>query len=340
MSKYTYIVTGCTGYVGNQIVKKLLNENEKVIGLARDKTKFKKVFKDQSFDVIYGDIRDKKTLEDLFIGDGPFVVIHTAALISIGEYSYEELYDVNVNGTNALIEVSSSKNLFKFLHISSSEAIPKGLRLKPDLSNYIPNPKKVSKGYNRTKSIADLFVLEACEKMNFPASILIMSGVLGPGDYSNSHMTQMFKDYIEGNLIASIKGGYNDFDIRDFTFVLKNIVYNSIIGESYFFANRPDTINEMLEVAKDLTNAKDIKTLPLWVAYVGLPFLHLKSLLTKTRPLYTKSALDSLHQDVDFPIEKAKKAFGFNPRPLEETVKDHISFMIEENMVNIKKKGN
>ena len=40
----TYIVTGCTGYVGNIITKKLLDEGCTVIGLARDKEKVKRVF--------------------------------------------------------------------------------------------------------------------------------------------------------------------------------------------------------------------------------------------------------------------------------------------------------
>ena len=40
----TYIVTGCTGYVGNVITKKLMSEGCKVIGLARSETKVKKSF--------------------------------------------------------------------------------------------------------------------------------------------------------------------------------------------------------------------------------------------------------------------------------------------------------
>ena len=44
----TYIVTGCTGYVGNTITKKLLDNGYNVIGLARNKEKVNRVFKDKS----------------------------------------------------------------------------------------------------------------------------------------------------------------------------------------------------------------------------------------------------------------------------------------------------
>ena len=43
-SDLTYIVTGCTGYVGNVITKKLLDEGCNVVGLARDEEKVKRVF--------------------------------------------------------------------------------------------------------------------------------------------------------------------------------------------------------------------------------------------------------------------------------------------------------
>ena len=59
----TYIVTGCTGYVGNMITKKLLSEGCNVIGLARSKEKVDRVFKNQKPTIIYGDIRNESDLE-------------------------------------------------------------------------------------------------------------------------------------------------------------------------------------------------------------------------------------------------------------------------------------
>ena len=243
----TYIVTGCTGYVGNVITKKLLDEGCNVIGLARDKEKVKRVFKEKTPTIIYGDIRNKKDLEKLFIGNGPFVIFHTVAYVSIGEGDMKELYDVTVGGTENMIEVSLNYNIYKFFHISSTEAIPHNLKLNPDMSNYIPNPSLTRKGYNRAKSTADVKVLESVKNHNLPASLILLAGVLGPGDYSNTHMTQVMIDFINKKLPASINGGYNDFDIRDVADVLPSIIENAKVGESYLFANKPDKINEVLK---------------------------------------------------------------------------------------------
>lgn len=332
--KANYIVTGATGYVGNVIVKRLLKDGKKVVGLIRNEKKANIVFKDEKPILVKGDILDDEVIEKLFEhANNNTIVIHTAAQISIGEISKDELYDVNVNGTKKICEACVKHKVFKLLHISSSEAIPDSLKLLPDLSNYVPSPKKVRSGYNRSKSMADEVVLNYVNKYDLNASILIIAGVLGPGDYSLSHMSQVFIDYINGKLPVSIQGGYNDFDIRDFVDVLDNIVNNSQKKEAYLFANRPDSINELLGYVKEKMNLKKIGTFPLFFAYLCLPFLWVYAKISNTRPLYTLSALHSLHADVNYNLDKVKIEFNYKTRDLKETVNDHIDFLLENGYI-------
>ena len=191
------------------------------------------------------------------------------------------------------------------------------------------------KGYNRAKSMADVAVLKVVWEHNLNASLLLLAGVLGPGDYSNTHMTQVIIDYINGKLPASVDGGYNDFDIRDVADVLEAIIDNARQGESYIFANKPDKINEVLSYVSQMTGRKPLPTLPIWIAYVGLPFLFLWAKLTGKRPLYTRAALASLQADTDFPLDKSREQFGYTPRPLEQTVRDHVAFLAENGMVQL-----
>ena len=331
----TYIITGITGYVGNVLAKKLLDMDLRVVGLARSKEKFERIFTGRKPDVVYGDIRNKTDIEKLFADDKPKVVIHTVAYVSIGEGNLNELMDVTVTGTENILDIAVCHNTIKFLHISSSEAIPHGLKLNTELSNYIPAPEHVRKGYNRAKSLADVAVLNAVRKYDLNASLILLAGVLGPGDYSNTHMTQVIIDYINGKLPASVNGGYNDFDIRDVADVLEAVIHKAAKGESYIFANKPDKINEVIGYVSDMTGRKMLPTLPIWVAYVGLPFLFLWSKITGKRPLYTLSSLASLRADTDFPIDKVIREFGYNPRPLRETVRDHVNFLVSNGMIKL-----
>ncbi len=333
---YTYIVTGCTGYVGNVFTKKLMADGCKVIGFARSEKKANRVFGDNKPQMVYGDVTKRSDVEALFevAGEGA-VVIHTVAKVSIGEASKAELQSVTVDGTSNVVAASVGNKVKKFIHISSTEALPKGIDLNLDLVNYAPNPKRTKKGYGRAKSMADQIVCNAVKEHGLDASILMFASVLGPGDYGKSHMSQMFIDYIEGRLPASIKGGYNDFDIRDVADVLPAIVEKSRAGEAYIFAHQPSKINDSLDAISEKLGTKKLVSLPIWLAYVGAPFLSLDAKIKKKRPLYTTAALSTLKEKADFPIDKAVKEFDYNPRPLKETVCDHVDFMIAEGMVKV-----
>lgn len=328
MSENTiYVVTGCTGYVGNVLTKKLMEEDLRVIGLARSAEKVKRVFGDTPPEIVYGDVRNPQDVARLFPdAEAEYVVIHTVAYVTIGEGSKQDLFDITVRGTQNVVNEALLHNVKKFLQISSSEAIPKGVIPDAEVSNYRPSENKKG-GYSAAKSRADEVVLRAAKERGLEASLLLLAGVLGPGDYSNSHMSQVMCDFIAGKLPASVNAGYNDFDIRDVAKVLPAIIRNARRGESYIFANKPDKINDILSVIAEKYHKKVPPTLPLWVAYVGLPFLSLWSKISGKRPLYTRAALASLRENTDFPIAKAQREFGYTPRPLRETVLDHVAFL-------------
>ena len=327
MAETIYVVTGCTGYVGNVLTKKLLSENLRVIGLARSADKVKRVFGDNPPEVVYGDVRNPQDIARLFPDENAeYVVIHTVAYVTIGEGSKETLFDITVKGTQNTVDEALKHNVKKFLQISSTSAFPRGVVPNEAVSNYRPCDNDKG-GYSAAKSRADEIVLKAASEKGLDASILMLSSVLGPGDYSCSHMSQVMCDFAAGKLPASVDSGYNDFDIRDVADVLLNIIKNARKGECYIFANKPDKINDILSVLAEKYGKKVPPTLPLWVAYVGLPFLTLWAKISGHRPLYTKTALDSLKQNANFPISKAEKEFGFSPRPLRETVSDHADFL-------------
>lgn len=330
-----YIVTGCTGYVGNVLTKKLMAENRKVIGLARSEEKVKRVFGACPPEIVYGDIRNPEDIKKLFFLDAEYTVIHTVAYVTIGEGSEKDLFDITVAGTRNILSEAVKHRVKKYLQISSSEAIPKNTLLDENLTNYIPDLQPANKGYSAAKRQADALVLNAMKNNGLNASILMLAGVLGPGDYSNSHMTQVLIDFVEGRLPASVDAGYNDFDIRDVADVLPDIIEKSRKGEVYLFANKPDKINDILGYVAEEYHKELPITLPLWTAYLGLPFLFLWSKLTGKRPLYTRAALSSLKADADFPIGKAVREFGYRPRPLKQTVLDHVEFLKENGMIDL-----
>jgi nucleoside-diphosphate-sugar epimerase len=63
--------------------------------------------------------------------------------------------------------------------------------------------------------------------------------------------------------------------------------------------------------------------MPFWVAQFGLPFITGFSKITGVEPLYTKESLQIIKNgNRNISNAKARNELGFNPRSLEDTMRD------------------
>ena len=158
--KRIYIVTGATGYIGNNIIKRLIELKKNVLGFARSKEKAKLVFNDNIPPMVYGDITNSADIEKCFNAKDEYVIFHTIAAVSIGEIPNKILYHTTVDGTRLLLEACRGHRVSKYFQISSTDSLPSDLELANDLANYYTAPEKCKKGYSNAKPMADKLVIE------------------------------------------------------------------------------------------------------------------------------------------------------------------------------------
>jgi len=108
-------ITGATGFIGKNLLKKLLEANLLIRALARDKSRINKV---NNLEVIEGDLLDK---ENLFkVMQNVDVVIHLAAVVKASSaYEYNK---TNIEGTKNLVEACLKNKVKKIIYISSLDA--------------------------------------------------------------------------------------------------------------------------------------------------------------------------------------------------------------------------
>src|SRR3990172_3181904 len=119
------LVTGGAGFIGSHLCDKLIQEGHVVVCLDNfmngNLTNIRHLLNYKHFKLINGDIRDFDTLEKLM--PGVDAVCHLAAQIHVDRSIIEPklTYDINVLGTQNVLEAARMYDVDKIIHMSTSE---------------------------------------------------------------------------------------------------------------------------------------------------------------------------------------------------------------------------
>lgn len=323
--KNMFIITGSTGHLGSALINKLSNKNCDVRALKLPNEEIK--FKAKNITYFDGDVTQIETLYPLFNNtqDYDVYVIHCAGIVDINDEVSPIMYDVNVKGTLNIINICKENNVKKLVYVSSVHAIPEYDKISviKEISDF--SPDNVCGGYAKTKAEATNLVMNEIQN-GLNAVIVHPSGIIGPFDKANNHLVQLISDYINGKLLACVKGGYDFVDVRDVAQGCILAAFKGNIGNCYILSNRHYEIKDIINMLKKIINGKRITTLPMFVAKMFEPLIKTYCKIKKQRPLYTKYSLSVLQSNSKFSHDKATSELGYKPRDLFETLKDTVKW--------------
>jgi len=149
------LVTGGAGFIGSHLCEKFTGEGHTVICLDNffngNLTNIRHLLNYKNFKLINGDIRDFDTLEKIM--PGVDAICHLAAQIHVDRSIIEPklTYDVNVLGTQNILEAGRMYDVEKIIHVSTSEVY--------GTAEYVPmneaHPLSAPHPYGASKIAAD-----------------------------------------------------------------------------------------------------------------------------------------------------------------------------------------
>ena len=321
-------VTGASGMVGINVCKEILSNGDELNILIREDVSY---LDGLSCNKFYGNLSDIDTLEKFC--DKCDVIIHSAAMISIGFDAYEKVYEVNFVGTKNLLDASIKKKVKKFIFISTVNAYDK----KPIDQNFDEKRELVRKGnaYDMTKALAQELVTSTEE---IETVSINPTSVLGKNDFKPSRLGKIIKGVYSGKLPFLVDGGLDVIDVGD----LSKAIYSSISkgkdGESYLISGKFRSFKEIYEVITKYQDKKSrIFFFPRLMVELSLPLLSLfpigllkraADINGKYFPGLENMTIEAIENIINFPKHidnsKAKKDLGLKISPLEKTIKDTI----------------
>jgi len=314
------LVTGAAGHLGGAIVE-LLKESGIPMRLVLHKDKGPAERLGSDVEVLYGNLSDREFCTQAVAGCG--AVIHSAAMIEVGNKGIESLWAVNVEGTRHLAEAALANNEIKrFIHIGSVHIYEQS----PSHEVLDETRKLVGNSgmpYDVTKAEAHRIILDLI-RQGLPAIVLNPSSIIGPPDYKPSLVAQALNKMLRGKVPALFPGGFDFTDVRDVALVCVQALREGTVGESYILGGQFYTLKS-LSVALGNAAGKQLRipVLPFWLGRMGLPFIALAARISGKTPLYTRHTLTILEEaNRNVSSKKAHQAFGYSPRSLENTLND------------------
>lgn len=326
MSK-VYVVTGASGFLGGTVVRKLLEHGCEVRALRLPQDRMPST--EHGNCIVYeGDVTDIETLKDIFSRspEDELVVIHCAAIVYIKNRPNPQVFLVNVDGTENIIQ-KCLETQAKLIYINTVHAIPEPDGDEPIVEVEDFSQRNVTGLYAKSKAEAARLVLDAVKHRGLRAVIIQPSGLIGPGDEGNTHMTALILAAMEERLPAVVKGGYDFVDVRDVADGILAAAEKGRDGECYILSNRFVSIRELVDLVCQYSHAGEVnRTLPLFVAKLAAPLCELYDHLRKRTPLFTSYSLYTLQSKSKFSHAKAEAELGYHVRSLDETIADTVEW--------------
>ena len=187
------LITGAAGFIGFHLCKKLLQENEEIIGLDNmnsyydlnlKKGRLKELYKynnekKKSLYFIEGDLINKEIIKRIFREYEPKLIIHLAAQAGV-RYSItnpEAYLKSNLEGFLNIIEVCRNKDIENFIYASSSSVYGGNKRTPFNELDSVDHPVSF---YAATKRSNELIAHTYSHLYNIPTTGLRFFTVYGP----------------------------------------------------------------------------------------------------------------------------------------------------------------
>jgi hypothetical protein len=103
-------------------------------------------------------------------------------------------------------------------------------------------------------------------------------------------------------------------------------------GQHYIVPGEWASFRDISDIITDMVGYRTaFYAFPFWTAYSALPFDFMKSKLTGKRPSFSRGSLHALAvQCKDIPGTLAQQALGHTSRPLTDTIKDTVRWMMDK----------
>ncbi|MCX7985829.1 MAG: NAD-dependent epimerase/dehydratase family protein [Bacteroidales bacterium] len=321
-------VTGGTGFIGEKLIRHLLNKGFEVNALYRSEKKKNQLGLVQ-VNWIQGDITDESCLNRGM--EGCDAVFHVAAYAVAWEEHPGDFRKYNVQGTVNVMNAALNNKIKKVVFTSTAGIF--GPSFHGTINEKSVSPIPHFTGYERSKAEAEYVIInEYIKKKGLNVVIVNPTRVFGPGALNQSNSTTlMIKKYIEGKwhfLPGDGRAIGNYAFIDDVVEGHLQALEKGRTGENYILGGENISYQKFFDIVSQVSNKKYRLipipvTLMLGVAYC---FVGLNKIYSRFLPPITPAHVSKFSYNWETSCNKAINELGYKITPFEQAVKKTVLY--------------
>ena len=267
------LVTGGCGFIGSHFILDYLAQGPIVnldkLSYAANPEVLQSVQAHPDYHFVQADVRDEKTLADIFAQHSISAIVHFAAHTHV-DRSIEEampFVENNVQGTVALLKQaqryyeslsSTEQEKFKFLYVSTDEVYGS---LAPEAAAFTENDSVQARNpYSASKAAAEQFVMAWHNTYKLPIMISRCGNNYGAHQYPEKLIPKLFKQGLHQEPMTIYGDGQQVRDwiyVKDHCAALWFLLQHGAVGEVYNIGAQQEVTNK--QIARQICDFLDRK---------------------------------------------------------------------------------
>jgi nucleoside-diphosphate-sugar epimerase len=328
------LVTGATGHLGANLVRRLLADGESVRVMMRS-GRDNGALDGLDVERVFADLRDSEAVSAAVRGCSR--VYHCAALVSTieGNAAHKrDLFDTNVRGTFHILQAAKHHRVDKVVVSGSLSATG----YEPDRSSHegMPfNPFERHLPYGMTKHLTEHECLKAhADGLN--VVVVTSCAIVGPHDYEPSRMGRVLIDYAHGRLRAYIPGGFEFVSSYDIAEGHVLAMQHGRSGHKYIIGTVYASVDELMALFRDVTG-RPLPRLrlppPLMAALAEVTDKTWYRVFPNRPRRFTPGAVRLLQMRRRADHDKARQELGYRPTQLSQAVRDAYNDFVRRGLI-------
>jgi len=308
------LVTGGSGFVGHEIVRRLVAGGREVAGLARS-PEAGELLRGLGAEPVVGDVLDRESLDSAMRGCE--VVYHAAGVNAFCLLDPGPMFRVNVDGTRAVVEAAAVAGVRRLVYTSSAATLGEAAGTIGHEGS--PHRGWFLSSYERSKFEAERAALVAASAAGIELVCVNPASVQGPG---RTHGTaRLLLDLVTGRLPAVVESRLSLVDVADCAAGHILADERGASGERYVLCGAVLTTREALELLAEVAGVDlRVRLVPARLAWAAGAAGEGLGRLRRRRPPVCRELVRTLVHGHAYDGSRAERELGLRYAPVRESL--------------------